>query len=56
VSTDWILQIVTWGFAAYFQSSVRQIIHEHAETCSGQTDTGGSAEVILDCTMRRVGV
>src|SRR5262249_3691952 len=24
VSSDWILQTVTWGFAAYFQSSIRQ--------------------------------
>jgi hypothetical protein len=56
VSTDWILQTVTWGFAAYFQSSVRQLIHEHAQTCSGGTDVGGSAEAILDCTIRRVGL
>jgi hypothetical protein len=56
VSTDWILQTVTWGFAAYFQASIRQLIQEHAQTCSGQSDVGGSAEVILDCTMRRVGL
>ena len=56
VSTDWILQTVTWGFAAYFQASIRQLIQEHAQTCSGQADVGGSAEAILDCTMRRVGL
>src|SRR5439155_1045779 len=56
VSTDWILQTVTWGFAAHFQSSVRQLIHEHAQTCGAQADIGGSAEAILDCTMRRVGL
>ena len=56
VSTDWILQTVTWGFAAYFQSSVRQLIHDRAQTCSGQTDVGSSAEAILDCTIRRVGL
>jgi hypothetical protein len=56
VSTDWILQTVTWGFAAYFQSSVRQLIHEHVQTCSGQTDVGGAAEAILDCAIRRVGL
>jgi hypothetical protein len=56
VSTDWILQTVTWGFAAYFQASIRQLIQEHAQTCSGQSDAGGSAEAILDCTMRRVGL
>ena len=56
VSTDWILQTVTWGFAAYFQSSIRQLIHEHARTCSRQTGVDHSAEAILDCTMRRVGV
>jgi hypothetical protein len=56
VSTDWILQTVTWGFAAYFQASVRHMIQEHAQTCSGQTDVGGSAEAVLDCTMRQVGV
>jgi hypothetical protein len=56
VSTDWILQTVTWGFAAYFQSSVRQLIHEHAQTCNAQGDLGGAPEAVLDCTMRRVGV
>jgi hypothetical protein len=54
VSTDWILQTVTWGFAAYFQASIRQLIQQHAQTCSEQSDVGGSAEAILDCTMRRV--
>jgi hypothetical protein len=56
VSTEWILQTVTWGFAAYFQNSVRQLIHEHAQTCSSQPDVAGSAEAVLDCTMRGVGV
>jgi hypothetical protein len=56
VSTDWILQTVTWGFAAYFQTSIRQLIQEHAQTCNGQSDVGGLAEVILDCTIRRVGL
>src|SRR5262249_43734370 len=36
VSTDWILQTVTWGFAAYFQASIRQVLKEHAQTCSAQ--------------------
>jgi hypothetical protein len=56
VPTDWILQTVTWGFAAYFQSSIRQLILEHAQTCSTQANVSGSAEGILDCTMRRVGI
>jgi hypothetical protein len=56
VSTDWILQTVTWGFAAYFQSSVRQLIHEHAQTCSSQPEVASSPEAVLDCTIRRVGV
>ena len=56
VSTDWILQTVTWGFAAYFQSSIRQLIQEHTQECSAQTNVGGSAEAVLDCTMRRVGI
>jgi hypothetical protein len=56
ISTDWILQTVTLGFAAYFQSSIRQLIHEHAQTCSGQPEVAGSPEAVLDCTMRGVGV
>ena len=56
VSTDWILQTVTWGFAAYFQASISQLIHEHAQTCSAEANGAGSAEAILDCTMRRVDV
>jgi len=56
ISTDWILQTVTWGFAAYFQASIRQLIHEHAQTCSAQPEVQGSPEMVLDCTIRRVGV
>jgi len=56
ISTDWILQTVTWGFAAYFQASIRQLIHEHAQTCSAQPEVAGSPEAVLDCTIGRVGV
>ena len=56
ISTEWILQTVTWGFAAYFQASIRQLIHEHAQTCGGQPEVSRSPEAVLDCTMRRVGV
>jgi hypothetical protein len=56
VSTDWVLQTVTWGFAAYFQTSIRQLIYEHAQTCGSQSEGAGTAEAVLDCTIRHVGV
>jgi hypothetical protein len=56
VSTDWVLQTVTWGLAATFQNSVRQLVHEDAQACSGQADVAGKPEPVLACTMRRVGL
>jgi hypothetical protein len=56
VSTDWVLQTVTWGFAAYFQTSIRQLINEQARTCSRQSGGAGTAEAALDCTIRHGGV
>ena len=56
VSTDWVLQTVTWGFAATFQESIRQLVHEHAQACGNELDAGGIPESILACTMRRVGL
>jgi hypothetical protein len=56
VSTDWILQTVTWGFAPYFQTSIRQLIQEAAQSCSAEAGAAGTAESVLVCTMRRVGL
>lgn len=52
VSTDWVLQTITWGFAPTFQESIRQLVHGHAQACSSEPD----AESVLACTMRRVGL
>ena len=56
VSTDWVLQRVTWGLAATFQESIRQRVHEAAQACSAQSDVGSEPESVLACTMRRVGL
>ena len=56
VSTDWVLQAVTWGFAATFQESIRQLVGQAAQACSAEPDTAGVAEAILVCTARRVGL
>jgi hypothetical protein len=56
VSTDWTLQTVTWGFAPYFQTSIRQLILEDATACAAQPDTTGVSERILSCTLAKVGV
>jgi hypothetical protein len=56
VTTDWILQRVTWGLAAMFQTSIRQIVHEYAQTCSNEPDVDRSPESVLACTMRRAGL
>lgn len=56
VSTDWVLQAVTWGFAATFQESIRQLVGAAAQACSAQSDAAGAPEAILNCTMQRVGL
>jgi hypothetical protein len=56
VSTDWVLQTVTWGFAPTFQESIHQMVHDHAQACSVAPDVEGVAESVLGCTMRRVGL
>jgi hypothetical protein len=56
VSTDWVLQTVTWGFAPTFQESIHQMVHDHAQACSNAPDVEGVAESVLGCTMRRVGL
>jgi hypothetical protein len=56
VSTDWILQRVTWGLAAMFQTSIRQMVQEYAQACSREPDMGRAPESVLGCTMRRVGL
>ena len=56
VSTDWVLQTVTWGFAPTFQESIHQLVHDHAQTCSSEPDVEGVPEAVLGCTIRRVGL
>jgi hypothetical protein len=56
VSTDWVLQTVTWGLAAMFQSSIRQLVHEAAQACAAQPDVAGKPEAVFACTVRRIGL
>ena len=56
VSTDWVLQTITWGLAATFQASIHEMVLEHARACSTQPDVDGTPESVLTCTMRRVGI
>jgi hypothetical protein len=56
VSTEWVLQTVTWGLAAMFQSSIRHLVHEAAQACNAQPYVAGRPEAVLACTMRRVGL
>jgi hypothetical protein len=53
VSADWVVQAATNGFAPYFQTSVQQLVREHAEACS--IDVGAAPEAVLTCTLHRVG-
>ena len=56
VSTDWVLQTVTWRLAATFQSSIRQLVHAAAQACTAQPEVAGRPEAVLACTMHRVGL
>jgi hypothetical protein len=53
VSTDWVLQRVTWGFAPTFQASIYQLVHDHAQACSEQIEVAGVPESVLACTIQR---
>jgi len=55
MSTEWVVQAATNGFAPYFQTSVQQLVREHALACSASPDVSGVPEHVLTCTMRRVG-
>jgi hypothetical protein len=56
VSTDWVVQTVTLGFAPYFQASIRQLVHEAAEACNEHPELAPDAEDVLTCTMQRIGL
>jgi hypothetical protein len=56
ISTDWVLQRVTWGLAAMFQTSIRQMVHEYAQSCRSAPDADTAPESVLACTMRRAGL
>ena len=56
VSTDWVLQTVTWGFAPMFQTSIRQLVHDHALACFTEPDADRTPESVLECTIYRVGL
>lgn len=55
VATDWVVQATTNGFAPYFQTSVQQLVREHAVACSASSDVHARPEAVLTCTLRRVG-
>jgi hypothetical protein len=56
VSTDWVLQTITWGFAPTFQQSIQQLVSEDAHACSSEPAIASVPESVLACTMRRVGL
>jgi len=56
VSTDWVLQTVTAGFAPHFQASIAQIIRHCAEACHIQPEVAATTDLELGCVMRRVGL
>jgi hypothetical protein len=56
VATDWVVQTVTFGFAPYFQTSVQQLVKEHALACRGDLELPTAPEAILTCTLRRAGL
>jgi hypothetical protein len=39
-----------------FQTSIRQMVHEHAQACSSKPDVDRAPESVLACAMRRVGL
>jgi hypothetical protein len=53
VSTDWVVQKVTWGFAPTFQASIYQLVHDQAQACSEQAEVAGVPESVLACTIQR---
>jgi len=55
-TTDWALQTVTWGFAPMFQTSIRQLVHDHAQACFSEPDADRTPESVLACTIHRVGL
>lgn len=56
VSTDWVLQTITWGFAPTFQESIKRLVLEAAKACSAKPDVAGAPEAVLECTMQQVGL
>jgi hypothetical protein len=53
VSTDWVVQKVTWGFAPTFQASIYQLVHDQAQACSEHAEVAGIPESVLACTIQR---
>lgn len=53
VATDWVLQVVTGGFAPTFQASIYRIVHDHAQACSQQPEIARVPESVLMCTIQR---
>jgi hypothetical protein len=56
VTADWVVQTVTFGFAPFFQTSVQQLVKEHALACRDEPELATAPESILTCTLRRVGL
>jgi hypothetical protein len=55
VTTDWVVQVSTQGFAPYFQTSVQQLVREHSVACGASPNAASPPESVLTCTMQRVG-
>jgi hypothetical protein len=55
-SVDWVMQVVTGGFAPHFQASIEQLVRRYATACASEPDASAAAEALLGCLTRRVGL
>jgi hypothetical protein len=55
-SVDWVMQVVTGGFAPHFQASIEQLVRQYATACAAEPDARAAAEAMLSCLTRRVGL
>jgi hypothetical protein len=55
-SVDWVIQVVTGGFAPHFQASIEQLVREYARACASEPATSAVAEAMLSCLVQRVGL
>jgi hypothetical protein len=55
-SVDWVMQVVTGGFAPHFQASIEQLVRQYARACASEPATSVAAEAMLSCLSQRVGL